>query len=81
MDITTAKRLRVGTKVRFNPNPVSFGLYSHPPIVGDVGKVTSVPFGGGVRKSFLAGPGGGLLYVAWEKSGVQGVSAIDAERA
>lgn len=75
-----AKRTRVGTKVRFNPTPASLCLYSKPPRTGEVGVVTTVPFGGGVRKSFLPGPGGGLLYVNWETTGVQGVSSVDVER-
>jgi hypothetical protein len=76
-----AKRLRVGTKVRFNPTPASHALYSRCPSGFVLGEVTTVPFGGGVRKSFLPGPGGGLVYVNWSDIGVCGVSAFDVERA
>jgi hypothetical protein len=80
MTTDQAKRLRAGTKVRFNPNPVSLALYSRAPSRGEEGVVTSVPFGGGVRKTYLSGPGGGLLYVDWKNIGVCGVSSIDVER-
>ncbi len=81
MEINQAKRLRVGTKVKFSPNAASLMLYSRHPAVGAVGEVTTVSFGGGVRKSYLPGPGGGLLYVSWSDIGVCGIGAGDVEKA
>jgi hypothetical protein len=74
-------KTRVGTRVRFQPTPASLPLYSNPPAQGEEGEVTTVSFGGGVKKSFLPGPGGGLLYVKWDRIGVQGVSPIDVVKA
>jgi hypothetical protein len=73
------KRARVGTRVRFAPTAASYPLYNSPPPVGAEGTVTEINFGGGQKKSFLPGPGGGLLYVDWDGYGMQGVSPIDLE--
>jgi hypothetical protein len=67
---------REGARVVFTPNPASYALYSHAPDVGARGTVTSVPLGGR-RATHLAGPGGGLIYVAWDDGSFQGVSSID----
>lgn len=72
-------RTPVGTRVRFSPNPASYKLYSRPPARGEEGEVTTTQFPGGGRRSFMPGPGGGLLYVKWDQTGVQGVSPIDVE--
>jgi len=69
---------RQGTRVRFSPNPVSHALYRNPPTVGEEGAVTTMPGGG--RRTFLPGPGGGLLYVKWDEHGTMGVSPIDLEK-
>jgi hypothetical protein len=71
-------RTPVGTRVRFVPNPASLALYSHPPERGEEGKVTTVNLGAR-NSSFMKGPGGGLLYVEWERTGVQGVAPQDVE--
>lgn len=83
MTTAQARRLRVGTRVKFTPQPVSLVLYSArfcglPP--GTVGTVTKVSFGY-EKKSFLPGPGGGLLYVDWGDYSTCGVAAGDVERA
>jgi len=80
MDVSEAKRLRVGTRVKFEPSAASAVLYSRAPASGSVGTVTAVSFGASKRKSYLPGPGGGLLYVDWEDVGVCGVGAGDVER-
>lgn len=67
---------REGTRVTFDPTPASHALYSRCPPVGAVGTVTTVPFGS-TRRTFLPGPGGGLVYVNWDGYGFQGVSALD----
>lgn len=81
MTTQQAQRLKVGTKVVFSGSPAG---YSVAPPTGTRGTVTTVPFGGGVRKSYLPGPGGGLLYVAWDDAPhhqlVCGVGAGDVER-
>jgi hypothetical protein len=72
-------RTAVGTRVRFVPNPASFQLYSRPPARGEEGEVTTTLFPGGGRRSSMPGPGGGLLYVKWDRTGTQGVSPLDVE--
>lgn len=71
-------RTPVGTRVKFNPNPGSYRLYSTPPEIGEEGEVTTVAHIGG-RKSSMKGPGGGLLYIAWDRTGTQGVAPQDVE--
>lgn len=73
-------RVREGTRVQFRPTPASLALYSSPPAVGATGAVTSVPVGGGKRRTSLPGPGGGLVYVKWDDGSFQGVSSIDLVR-
>jgi hypothetical protein len=58
------RRTPEGTPVRFVPTMASLALYSLAPAVCDVGTVTTVPLPGG-RRTYLPGPGGGLLYVQW----------------
>lgn len=81
-------RTRVGTRVRFTPNPASYALYCHcgepscnndPPEIGEEGTVATVSFGGAGKRSSLKGPGGGLLYIEWDEHGYQGVSPRDVE--
>jgi hypothetical protein len=67
-------RTRLGTRVRFIGH--SFG-YSNPPEKGEEGIVTYMP--GYKPKTYLPGPGGGLLYVKWDNLGVMGVSPNDVE--
>lgn len=67
-----------GTRVVFRPSGASLALYSHPPQVGEAGVVTAVNLGGGKRRTFMPGPGGGLLYVKWDHSHMSnGVSLSD----
>ncbi len=73
---------REGTRVRFQPNPVSFALYgSKTPKPGEEGAVTTVNVGGPKKLSYMPGPGGGLVFVKWDTFGVMGVSPIDIVRA
>lgn len=70
------KAPREGTRVRFEPNPASYALYSNPPKKMMTGTVETVPLPGG-RKTYFPGPGGGLVYVKWDDGHHQGVSPID----
>jgi hypothetical protein len=67
-----------GLRVVFRPNPVSRVLYgSAVPASGTRGSVTSIPTAGGIR-TWIHGPGGGLVYVRWDHDGsVCGVSPHD----
>jgi hypothetical protein len=80
-DAPYTKPPRVNTRVRFQPSPASLGLYTHAPNVGEEGMVRPVAMGGGKKKTFMAGPGGGLLYVEWDQSGFIGVSLYDVRPA
>jgi len=71
-------RSRKGTRVVFNASPGSLVLYRNPPDIGEEGTVTTMP-GFGTR-TFLPGPGGGLLYVRWDNSGTIGVSPRDLDK-
>lgn len=74
---------RVGTRVRFAPNPASRMLYSenYPvPEEGEEGTVTTVAGPRGPMSS-MRGPGGGLVYVEWDDTGFVGVSLYDIEKA
>jgi len=62
--------------VKFSPSPASHALYSRPPRAGEEGVVKPVSMGRGKATS-LRGPGGGLLYVAWDSGDFQGVSPHD----
>ncbi len=67
-----------GLRVVFSPNPVSSMLYAYRvPMPGAHGTVTAVRTDGGVR-TYLHGPGGGLVFVRWDPDGlVCGVSPRD----
>jgi hypothetical protein len=67
-----------GLRVVFGPNPVSRALYSYAvPASGTRGTVTAVHTAGGLR-TYMDGPGGGLVYVEWDSDGsVCGVSMRD----
>jgi hypothetical protein len=59
-----------GLRVVFSPNPGSRVPYSHPvPEPGTRGTVTAVRAAGGLR-TYLVGPGGGLVYVEWDADGL-----------
>ena len=67
-----------GLRVVFSPNPASRALYSYRvPDPGARGTVTAAWTAGGLR-TYLVGPGGGLVYVRWDGDGlVCGVSMRD----
>ena len=66
-----------GLRVMFSPNPASRMLYSHRvPESGTRGTVTAARTPTGLR-TYLDGPGGGLVYVAWDDGLVCGVSMRD----
>jgi hypothetical protein len=67
-----------GLRVVFSPHPVSRVLYSYRvPDPGTRGTVTAVRAAGELR-TFISGPGGGLVYVEWDADGlVCGVSLRD----
>jgi hypothetical protein len=69
-----------GLRVVFSPNPVSRALYSYRvPEPGTRGTVTAARTAGGVR-TYVDGPGGGLVYVEWDGDGlVCGVSMRDVK--
>jgi hypothetical protein len=72
--------MRAGTRVSFRPTAPSRALYSYPvPPVGACGTVTPVSFGG-FSRTWLRGPGGGLVYVQWDSGPFCGVSRRDVER-
>lgn len=59
-----------GLRVVFSPNPVSLALYSHRvPEAGARGSVTAAHTAGGLR-TYLDGPGGGLVFVEWDRDGL-----------
>jgi hypothetical protein len=59
-----------GLRVVFTPNPSSRVPYSYAvPEPGTRGTVTAVRAAGGLR-TYLAGPGGGLVYVEWDADGL-----------
>jgi len=73
---------RVGTRVVFDPYVVSMAMYPHKekfPRRGEEGTVTTVPLPGG-KSHYLLGPGGGLLYVKWDKAGTMGVAPRDVKK-
>jgi hypothetical protein len=73
--MSVSKSTRLGTRVRF----VGYGvMYSNPPARGEEGEVTYMP--GFKPRTYLPGPGGGLLYVKWDDIGVMGVSPNDLEK-
>jgi hypothetical protein len=80
------RRWSVGQRVRFEPNAVSMMLYPQSyhgkfPARGSLGKVTSVAFPGGKRRTSIPGPGGGLVYIAWDHGVTMGMAPADIERA
>ena len=72
-------RTRKGARVTFNAHPGSLVLYSQHPELGEQGTVTTMPGFG--KRTYLPGPGGGLLYVDWDQAGTIGVSPNDVDKA
>ena len=70
------RRTPVGTRIVVQANPVSRVMYAYLPPNGTAGTVTTVSLGAGQR-SFLPGPGGGLLYVKFDDGHFQGISPTD----
>ena len=59
-----------GLRVVFSPNPASGMLYSYRvPEAGARGTITAARIGGSVR-TYIAGPGAGLVYVEWDGDGL-----------
>jgi len=59
-----------GLRVVFSPNPASRMLYSYRvPEAGACGTITAVRVGGGIR-TYMPGPGAGLVYVEWGGDGL-----------
>jgi len=59
-----------GLRVVFTPNPASRMLYSYRvPETGTRGTITAVRVGGGIR-TYIPGPGPGLVYVEWDGDGL-----------
>jgi hypothetical protein len=78
-----SKKTRKGTRVRFVGSRVG---YTHAPKPNEEGTVTTMPgYGsrvwGSTPRTYLPGPGGGLLYVTWDESGTLGISPNDLEAA
>jgi hypothetical protein len=66
-----------GLRVVFRPDPASREPYSYQvPATGARGTITSVRLGGGLR-TYVDGPGGGLVYVEWDDGLVCGISLRD----
>jgi hypothetical protein len=65
-----------GTRVRFEPSEQALDGYTRHPAPGEEGRVVLVPV---QRRKvhYLPGPGGGTLYVRWDKAGALGVSLSD----
>lgn len=59
-----------GLRVVFSPNPASGTTYQYRvPESGARGTITAVRTGGGVR-TYIPGPGAGLVYVEWDGDGL-----------
>jgi hypothetical protein len=67
---------REGKRVSFAATPAALMLYQGsnyaPPNPGEEGTVVSIPVGGR-SSTCLPGPGGGMVYVDWDKRGIVGV--------
>jgi len=70
-----SKQTRKGTRVRFVGSSVG---YTHHPMPNEEGTVTTMPGYG--SRTYLPGPGGGLLYVTWDESGTIGISPNDVAK-
>jgi len=73
---------REGTRVEFRPSAASHALYRdypHLPKTGERGTVRSISLGRR-RATCMRGPGGGLVYVEWDRAGHAGVSSYDIDR-
>jgi len=66
-------------RVVFQPNMASFMLYDMPPSPGERGVTISIPLPG-ARRTCMPGPGGGLVFVKWDRRGIFGVAPYDLRR-
>lgn len=73
-------RSPAGTVVVLKANPAARALYTGLPPNGTQGKVSPVAMPGG-KKTYLPGPGGGLIYVAFDNGEFMGVSPNDLDAA
>ena len=73
-------RVTSGTRVVVNANPASRTLYTDLPADGEEGVVTPVSFGT-TKRTFMPGPGGGLVYVKFDNGEFMGVSPKDLDKA
>ena len=70
---------REGTLVKYTMTPwervyhATSDYAGKPPKNGEIGRVAGMSFGSRGKKTFLAGPGGGLVYVQWPSIGMKGV--------
>lgn len=72
---------REGLRVRFEVNPAARMLYTRgtAPPPGTEGTIVTLPVPGG-RRTCMPGPGGGLVYAAWDNWGTTGVFRAHAIR-
>ena len=73
-------RIPAGTRVVVKANPASRALYSGLPEDGSEGEVSAVSFGS-TKRTFLPGPGGGMVYVKFDNGEFMGVSPKDLDKA
>jgi len=70
-----------GTRVVMNANPASRMLYGdYAPVDGMAGTVAPVLFPGGKRRTYIPGPGGGMIYVLWDDGTSCGVAPRDLDK-
>lgn len=72
-------KVRAGTRVVVNANPASRALYTGLPADGEAGEVSAVSFGS-TKRTFLPGPGGGMVYVKFDNGAFMGVSPHDLDK-
>ena len=59
-----------GLRVIFKPTPAALSRYDYPvPVTGSHGTITAARVGAETR-TYLAGPGGGLVFVEWDADGL-----------
>jgi hypothetical protein len=59
-----------GLRVVFSPTPAALSRYGYRvPATGTCGTITAARVGAGLR-TYLDGPGGGLVFVEWDEDGL-----------
>lgn len=71
---------REGTRLKYEPSPVSHAMYTRPPMPGEVGTVVSLPLPGAGRKTCTGSHSQDLVYVNWPSIGTMGVARADVEK-